>query len=258
MKKVNILIIILVATLAFSSCQEKHYAVSSIEASRIEMDSTWDAKADPQMVELVNSYSEELHKEMNVEIGTAAQTLVKGFPQSLLTNFTTDAMKEYGTELWGQVDFAVVNNGGLRSTLNKGTITVGDLFEIYSFDNRLVLLELKGKTVNDFFGYIAVNGGEGLSSGIELVVRDRKIESLKIGGQPVDEERIYRVATLDFLAEGNSGMGAFTHAVNYIDSNVTLRDAMIEQVKKTTAANKEVDASLDNRIKVYPEKSADK
>ncbi len=250
MKKVDQFVFIFIVVCLFPACSTKHYAVKSIEGTRVEMDSTWDAKADPAIVALVNSYKTKLEAEMNVEIGTAAQTLDKGYPQSLLTNFTTDAMKQFAAEKLGGADFGVVNNGGLRSVLNKGKITVGNLYEIYSFDNQVVLLELPGKAVRELFEYIAVQGGEGLSNGVQLVIKDRKIKSLKIGGQPLDENKTYRVVTLDYLAEGNSGMVAFKQAVRTTDPGLTLRDVMINHVKKCTAEGQVIDARLDDRIKI--------
>lgn len=249
MKKVNFYIVTFIAfVICFTACVEKQYVVKSIEGSRVEMDSTWDAKADPEMVALVNSYKTRLEAEMNVEVGIAVQTLKKGYPQSLLTNFTADAMKEIASKKWGAVDFAVVNNGGLRSTLNEGIITVGNLYEIYSFDNELVLIDVPGKAVKSFFNYIAINGGEGLSSGIKLVIKDKKVKSLLIGGKPLDPNKTYRIATLDYLAQGNGGMADFARSTKYTDSHQTLRELMIEYVKEKTNQNVEIDAKLDDRI----------
>ncbi|MDR3218033.1 MAG: 5'-nucleotidase C-terminal domain-containing protein [Dysgonamonadaceae bacterium] len=251
MMKVKLFVpLLFVLATFFTACSKKQYAVKSIEGARIEMNSDWDNKADPGIVALVDAYKTKLNVEMNQEIGFADKTLTKGFPQSLLTNFTTDAMQDYASGSWGHIDFAVVNNGGLRATLNEGPVTVGNLYEVYPFENRLVLLELQGKAVKAFFDFIAFHGGEGLSKGIELVIQKRKIKSLKISGQTLDENKIYRIVTIDFLAEGNSGMEALTQAVEYTDLNITLRDAMIEFVKKLTTENKRIDAKTDNRIKI--------
>ncbi|GHT79067.1 5'-nucleotidase [Bacteroidia bacterium] len=251
MKKVNIFASFFCIVLLLSSCAKTHYAVKAIETSRIAIDSTYEAKANPQMVALVESYKKQFDAEMNEPIGTAAQALTKKYPQSLLSNFTADAMREIANRLWGDVDFAVMNMGGLRATLNKGTITIGNMYEVYPFENRLVLLELPGTAVKAFFDFIAFNGGQGLSNGIRLVVKKRAVESLEIGGKPLDENKTYRVATIDFLAAGNDHMDALTQATRLIDSNEQLRNYMIEQVKNLTANNKEVDAKLDDRITIY-------
>jgi 2',3'-cyclic-nucleotide 2'-phosphodiesterase (5'-nucleotidase family) len=241
-------VVLICATL--SACVQSNYAVLSVKDSRIEINKTWDAKANPELEALVASYKTQLDAEMNVPIGMAAQTLQKGFPQSLLSNFTADAMQQTAETVWGNVDFSVVNMGGLRSALNQGPITAGNLYEVYPFENRLVLLELPGTAVKTFFDFIASHGGQGLSGTVSLVVKKRTVESLKIGGKPLDEHKTYRVATLDYLAEGNDGMTALKQATRIEDSNKQLRDWMIEYVKTLTTNNTEINATIDNRITV--------
>jgi 2',3'-cyclic-nucleotide 2'-phosphodiesterase (5'-nucleotidase family) len=232
------------------ACTPKQYAVKSIADTHVEMNSHYDVPANPQVTAMIATYKTQMEAEMNQPIGEAAQTLVKGYPQSLLGNFTADAIQELAAERWGKVDFAVMNVGGMRSTLNAGTITIGNLYEIYSFDNRLVLLELPGKAVKEFFNYIAERGGQGLSHSVEVVVKNHAVESLKINGELLDEKAVYRVGTIDYLAEGNDGMVAFKQATKYLDSNETLRDAMIQYVRSLTAKNQKADAKMDTRITV--------
>ena len=251
MKKVNLLLFVLSVSLLLS-CSRKQYEISSIDVSFVQMDSTWDAKVNPQIQALVDTYKENLEKEMNVQIGTATETLIKGTPQSLLSNLTADVLKERAEKIEKQVDFAVVNNGGIRTTLNQGIITVGNLYEIYPFENALVILDMPGKAVKEFFDFIAKKGGEGLSTGIQLIIKDGKVESLEIGNQPLDENRLYKVATVDYLAEGNDGMVAFKQASHVLSSNEMLRDIMIDYVKECTKNNKEINAKLDNRIIIDP------
>jgi 2',3'-cyclic-nucleotide 2'-phosphodiesterase (5'-nucleotidase family) len=73
---------------------------------------------------------------------------------------------------------------------------------------------------------------------------------LKIGGKTIDEHKIYLVATIDYLAEGNDRMEAFTRAIKVTDSNLLIRDVLIDYIKKQTAENKAIDSNLDNRITI--------
>ena len=256
MKKINCLVVFCVFFI-FLSCSDKsvpgakkEYRITGFEAARIEMDSTWDKNADPEMIRLVDSYKNKLEAQMSEEIGTAARTLVKDYPQGLLSNFTADAMKLFIEKKGENVDFAIINNGGLRSTLNEGKITIGAMFEIYSFENQLVLLDVPGEAVKELFSYLAVNGGEALSTGLRFVIKDRKVKSLHIGGQAFDENKTYRIVTVDFLAEGNSGMEALTKAVKYTAIGTTLRDAITQHIKEKTRQGELIDAQLDDRIKI--------
>ncbi|GHS90965.1 5'-nucleotidase [Bacteroidia bacterium] len=232
-----------------TSCSQKQYVIADIQSSRILMDSIWDNKISPKTQELVAKYKIQLETQMNEVIGEAARTMKASIPQSLLTNLTSDAMKQYGEKYSGQpVDFAVCNVHGHRSVLAQGPITVGNMFEVYSFDNLLVVLELDGKSVTELFGYYASNEGEGVSSDVQLRIRNKKIASLTVGGKQVENDRIYRIATLDYLADGNSGMTALTKAKKTISTGITLRDVMIDYVRKCTAAGKNIDSNPDSRI----------
>jgi 2',3'-cyclic-nucleotide 2'-phosphodiesterase (5'-nucleotidase family) len=250
MKKVELKLWLFVWALVFVACTPKHYAVKSIEGSRIEMDKSWDAGANAEMTALVDSFKTKMNAEMDERIGTAAQTLKKGLPQSLLSNFTADVMLESGENLWGKVDFSLMNMGGLRTSIIEGVVTITNMYEVYPFNNRLVLLELPGTEVKDLFDSIAHYGGEGLSKSIELVIKDKKVNALKIGGKPFDEQKTYRIVTIDYLAEGNDRMKALAKATKYTDSSILLRDVMINYIKKLTDNKKEINASLDDRIKM--------
>jgi 2',3'-cyclic-nucleotide 2'-phosphodiesterase (5'-nucleotidase family) len=248
MKKVNWINII--AVILLTACAQSQYVIKNVEVARVEMDSTWEPAANTEMRTLVNSLKAKMTEETQIVIGTAKRTLTKGKPQSLLSNFTADAIFDYASGLWGHVDFAVTNIGGIRNTMNQGQITIGTMYEIFPFNNRIVLLELQGKAVKEFFDSIAKTDGEGLSKNIEVILKDKAVNSLKIKGKTIDDNKIYRLATLDYLAEGNDRMEALSKAVKVTDSNILLRDALIEFIKKQTAENKAIDSNLDNRITI--------
>jgi 2',3'-cyclic-nucleotide 2'-phosphodiesterase (5'-nucleotidase family) len=250
MKKGSLIISLLIVLFLFNACARKQYVVKSVNGYLVEMNSKYDSIADPEMLSFVQSYKTKVDAKMNEVIGEAIQTLTKVGTQSLLANFTTDAMQEYANDLWGTVDFAVINNGGLRTTLNQGAVTVGNIYEIYAFENRLVLLELPGKAVKQLFDGFVQRKMEGFSKNVHLTLKNKSIESLTIGGKPLDEKATYRVVTVDYLAEGNDGMEAFTQATHYADSNNILRDMMIEYIKNLTANNKKIHASPDDQIKI--------
>jgi 2',3'-cyclic-nucleotide 2'-phosphodiesterase (5'-nucleotidase family) len=258
MKKVNWInckdiaknVFTVIAVISLAACTQKQYIVKNIEVARVEMDDAWEPSENTEMRTLVNSYKVKMTEETQIVIGTAKRTLTKDKPQSLLSNFIADAIFDYAAGLWGPVDFALANNGGIRNILNQGQITIGNMYEIFPFNNRIVLLELQGEAVKELFNAIANAGGECLSKNIEVVIKDKAINSLKIGGITVDDSKIYRIATIDYLAEGNDRMGALTKAVKVTDSNILMRDAMIEFVKKQTSENKAIDSNLDNRITI--------
>jgi 2',3'-cyclic-nucleotide 2'-phosphodiesterase (5'-nucleotidase family) len=228
----------------------KQAEVGEIKVSRILMDSAFDSSANSPMTALVDSFKTLMDVKIHEEIGFADVDLVKGKPQSLLGNFAADAMFDFGNKKWGKIDFAISNIGGIRGTLNKGKITVGELYEIFPFENEIVMLELKGKFVKKLFDAIAVKSGEALSKNIECVINGKNVESLKIGGKRVEDRATYRIVTINYLAEGNDGMTALADADSTLGSGVLIRDMLIAHIKNLTADGKNIESKLDNRIRI--------
>ncbi len=240
----------LLALTMMSACKPA-YRVTEISGTFVPMDVSYDLPPHEKMQELVNSYKTELGKEMNVVIGKSLQFMDYKRPESLLTNLTSDVMKAYGDEhLPNGADIAVINVHGHRATLPEGDVTVGNLYETYSFDNAITFLEVKGSDLNRIFDAYACIGGAGISGNVRLVIENSKVKSVTVDGEPVDDNRLYNVVTVDYLAEGNDHMGAFRNAIACIYTGITLRDVMIDWMKEQTRQGKEVDSALDGRIKI--------
>ena len=119
------------------SCHQQ-YRITEMSGTIVEMNSSLEAHPHREMGALVQSYKTELDREMNVVIGRSTQFMDYRRPESLLTNLTSDVMKSYGDEhLPGGADIGVMNVHGHRATLPAGDVTIGNLYEIYSFDNTI-------------------------------------------------------------------------------------------------------------------------
>jgi 2',3'-cyclic-nucleotide 2'-phosphodiesterase (5'-nucleotidase family) len=122
-------------------------------------------------------------------------------------NFFTEAMRAVF-----DADLAFNNNGGMRADLPAGDITVEDLLTVEPFGNSLVLVDMDGRTIRRIFERKSRRGSSGISqSGAEIVVDPdaddgQRVLELRIGGEPVQPDKVYRVATSDYLMEGNSGL----------------------------------------------------
>ena len=91
--------------------------------------------------------------------------------------------------------------------------------------------------------------GEGLSGAKLVISKEGKLLDAKVEGKPVDPEKEYQVATIDYIAEGNDRMEAFKKATAKVEpENAVLRDLFIEYVKRMEAAGRCVDAEVEGRI----------
>mgnify|MGYP000867458417 CR=1 FL=1 len=225
------------------------YAIVNISGQIVEMNQEQGSNAEMQA--FVNKYKGTLDKQMNEVVGTSSEFMQKGRPESLLTNLTSDVMKAYGDKHFNSgADVAMMNVNGHRATLPEGNITLGTLFEVYSFDNTITFLEVKGEDLSKIFEAYAYIGGKGISSNAQLVIGDRKLKSATLDGKPIDANKIYNVVTIDYLADGNNGMKALRDAVSINDTGITLRDVMIDYVRELTAEGKQISSQLDGRITI--------
>jgi len=221
-----------------------------VKKSRYSITQVYDSGLNKKTVALIDGYQQKMDKEMSQVVGFAPHGMGGGLPESALLNMTADALRGAGERHTGErVDIAFMNNGGLRSTLSKGNITTGNIFEIYPFDNALVVLSMKGSDLKPVFDYLAQNGGGGVSN-VGLQIAGGKVKSLTIGGKPLDESRIYKVATIDYLADGNDGFGSLKNAIDRKYTGQKLRDVMLQYIKDLTARGLPVEAQEDGRVKV--------
>jgi 2',3'-cyclic-nucleotide 2'-phosphodiesterase (5'-nucleotidase family) len=245
--RIKIIPVAFLAILLFS-CKQPYY-VTQVSGTIVKMDSTFDIQPDRKMQALVQSYKTVLDREMDEIIGYSAQYMDYKRPESLLTNLTSDVMKAYGDEhLPNGADVGVMNVHGHRATLPKGEITMGNLYEIYSFDNAITFLELRGSDLKKIFDAYARIGGAGISSNVKLVTEGGKVKSVSIDGRPILDDKVYHIVTLDYLAEGNDNMSAFRNALLRVDTGVTLRDVMIGYVREQTRRGNKIVSTLDGRI----------
>jgi 2',3'-cyclic-nucleotide 2'-phosphodiesterase (5'-nucleotidase family) len=223
--------------------------VSLNNYERIEIDSRYDTMVNPEMKKVFMKYKTSLENQVMKTIGESEMYMDAKAPESLLSNFLADELLKKANEINSQkVDLAIINFGGIRAPLNKGKITVSDIYKIMPFENELVIVNIKGSDLKDVLNNIAEEGGEGVSN-IRLEISGKNIESLQIAGEPFDENKEYVVATMDYLAEGNSGMNGFLKATKRFDTHLKVRDVYISQIEKITASGGKVTSSLDGRIR---------
>lgn len=207
---------------------------------------------DPKLTDFVNIYKNQLDAEMSRVIGHSAKYMNTGRPESLLTNLTSDFMMQLDRSYTDgeTIDAAFMNVFGIRAPIAKGEITVGNIFDTYPFENTLTIVKIKGKYLQEIFRSYARMGGAGLSKNIKLTIKDKQLVESSINGKAVENERIYTIVTLDYLAEGNDGMEALTNAVSVKQTGIALREYMIDNIMELEEKGLKVTSSLDGRITI--------
>jgi 2',3'-cyclic-nucleotide 2'-phosphodiesterase (5'-nucleotidase family) len=146
---------------------------------------------------------------------------------------------------------AITNSGGLRQDIDAGTVTVGNLISAFPFPNTIHLVEIKGAYLYDLFEHGAglTNGILQVSKGVEIIYDENKpvgsrIKSCKLNGVELDREKIYRVLTSNFLADGGDGFLAFKKAVSRKKTNHEIVQAMISYLKTFETYNPKTEGRI--------------
>lgn len=237
--------------LALGSCHFS-YKLTKVDGEMIPIDSVWDKHPDARAVALLTPYKAKIDSMMYRVMGVSEMTMEKGHPESLLSNLVADVIRESAVQVLGKpADMGLVNVGGLRNTLSEGEITCGAIYEILPFENSLCVVTLKGASLRELFGNIAAKRGNGVS-GVQLdITSDGKLIGGTIGGVPIEDEKLYTVVTIDYLADGNDGMEALIQATTRVcPERATLRQIFMDYVDRQTAAGKKITSHLDGRVTV--------
>ena len=236
----------LMFALLFSSLQAQDYKVRSFCWERIEVTSELDATPSEVAANVVAPYKASVDSIMAPPLGLSRVAMNAKRPESLLSNWAADVMVEGGTATGLEpADMGLINIGGLRNNMPEGIVRRGDVMLISPFENYMVVLEMKGSDLLELMKDIAAVKGEGVSSSVRMeITADGKLLSCTIGGKEIDPHRIYTVATIDYLAEGNDKMYSLKKAVKRHDIGILARDIMMEYIIK----HRVIDSKLEGRI----------
>lgn len=239
------------ALLILSSCRSSHELVKS-ERTMIQIDSVWDAHPDAKAVALLAPYKATMDSIMYRVVGISEMTMKGGHPESLLSNLVADVLREAAAQVLGKpADMGLVNMGGLRNILSEGDITCGNIYEILPFENSLCVMTLKGIHLKSLLAAIASLQGEGVS-GIRIeVTKDGQLLNATVDGASINDNQLYTVATIDYLADGNGRMDAFLQAEKrQCPEGATLRGLFMDYVERQTKAGKKITSNIEGRVTV--------
>ena len=139
------------------------------------------------------------------------------------------------------------NYGGIRTSLPKGEITVGNIFELMPFENEMVFLKLKGDQMQAFLNYIAAKGGESVG-GARFMISNGKAKNALINRESLKPEKDYWLVTNDYVANGGDGLEVLTECLEFVKSGIKIRDAIISYLEGKQDKNEIVNGNLDGRI----------
>ena len=188
-------------------------------------------------------------------IGYSTDYMTSYYPESPLSNWFVDLLMVKTEQLAGKkVDLGIVNFGGIRIDMPKGDIILDDMLSMFPFKNQLVYVEQKGSQIRKILEGMAARRFQVLG-GVRVVAEDGKLVSAEIGGEPLDDDRTYGMATISFLMTGGDGLTLADKALSVtVFEDVDIIDAVLEYVYAETAAGRDIGYKTDGRVVVKGER----
>ncbi|MFB4165016.1 bifunctional UDP-sugar hydrolase/5'-nucleotidase [Alteribacillus sp. JSM 102045] len=183
--------------------------VTNIEGQLHDVDELEEIDEDVQAS--VESYQEEADELLSEEVGETKTGLSREGRNEQdvpLGNFWTDAMRDSI-----DADIAFTNNGGIRASIDEGTITAGDFYEVEPFGNEVMKIHMTGESIEEVieYSYSRYNAIDLQASGIGYTIYydeedDEYVDAeILVDGEPIDPEKTYVVAVNDYIGTGGDG-----------------------------------------------------
>lgn len=223
----------------------------------VRMTSQYDSKIDPKLQKYVDRQKARLEMEMNVVIGYCDATLASFVPASPLSNFLTDILlaksPDYVADtIFRQCDVSLLNFGGIRSQLPAGEVTVGNIFSLSPFENYLTFIEIKGSELRKMFNRFKEKSNNAPFSGAQLTFSQGRPYRILVQGKPLMDDRVYRLVTLNFIADGGDNILRDIQFEKKITTEVVFRDFLIQEIKNMNQEGRHIVGKMDDRVVIQP------
>jgi 2',3'-cyclic-nucleotide 2'-phosphodiesterase (5'-nucleotidase family) len=232
---------IYITILLFSAC--KSYQIVETNNTKINISN---ATFDSSIYYIYKPFKDSLDKIMYQNIAMLNDDLYKKQPNSELGNLMADILFEETKKANNQdIDFAILNYGGIRvPSLAKGNIKILDAYNLMPFENYIGYLELNAMQVQALADSICNKGGWPISH-ITFIMKAKKATNIYINQIPLNQNKTYKIAIIDYIANGGDGM-TFLKSVPYYNTGILFRDAIINYFK---AQHQAINANEEVRIK---------
>ncbi|WP_190809004.1 5'-nucleotidase C-terminal domain-containing protein [Flagellimonas sp. S3867] len=234
----------------FLSCQQEKGQLSKIQGKQLKIDSSLTAV--DSISDYIAPFKNRINEVLDSTLAYAPETipLDDAKHNTSMGNLMADIVlaetvplfkKQTGKDL----DFVVLNRGGIRTIISKGNVSARNAFEVMPFENYISVVELNGVAVRELISFLVNASKAHPIAGMQIILdKNGNLESVDIQGSPFDETRNYFVATSDYLVQGGPSIGFFNDMVSVTDTGYLLRNAIIDHLKKIDT----VRASVDDRF----------
>ena len=230
------------------SCKEEKMALTKIKGEQISISDS--LQLDPEIEAFIKPYRDRVNQDLDSVLAYAVATYSKhdGDFNTAIGNLFADVVMEQSNPIFNKrtghdIDMVLVNHGGIRAIISKGNVTTRTAYEIMPFENSIVVVEMKGKTITDsLVRYLSLAKRAHPIAGLHLALdKDFNIAKATINDQPIEPEKTYYVATNDYLYSGGDRMTFFKTNDSLYVLDYRIRNALLDYFKKVDTINPVID-----------------
>ncbi len=241
------LFVIFITIVCFVSCKQGVERVLKIEGKEITIDSSY-SESD-SIDGFIAPYRNHINAVLDSALAYAKWPISReeGRYNTPAGNLMADLILSEASPIFKsrtgkEIDFVLLNFGGIRSIISEGKVTARTAYEVMPFENSIEVVELSGSSVNKLIDYLLNSEKPHPISGMQIVLnKNGKLHSVNIQGKRFDQKRNYNVATSNYLITGGDHMDFFKEGLKVTATDYLIRNAMIDYFKKVDTLAPKID-----------------
>jgi len=166
--------------------------------------------------------------------------------------YIDELMRAVADSTGKKVDVGIANRGGVRVDMPQGDVLYDDIMSMFPFRNRICYVALRGKELRSIFDEMAKSFFQ-IIGGAKITAHNGRLVSVIIDGEPLDDDKLYGVATVDFLLDGGDGLKLGKNSEETIHCNGYLYDTILAYVASLTAQGKPIEFENQHWLTVIGE-----
>ncbi len=242
--------VVFVTFVSLLSCKKKNYTLANIDSKLLIINDS--IKSIDSINSFVAPYRNRINEILDSTLAYAPRMITKNVGEYNTTagNLMADIVLSEANPIFKsrtdrEIDFVLLNYGGIRSIISKGKVTARTAYQIMPFENAIVIVELNGKSVRELVSFLINSGRPHPIAGLQIILNsNNNLQSVNIKGKPFDEESSYFIATSSYLLNGGDKMNFFKNNLSVTEVDYMIRNAMIDYFKKVDT----IDPVIDSRF----------
>jgi 2',3'-cyclic-nucleotide 2'-phosphodiesterase (5'-nucleotidase family) len=239
--------VIFITIISFTSCKQDPTSLKKLEAKQLAIDST--ATSITHIETFVRPYRERINVILDSVLAYAPYAISKtdGIYNTTEGNLMADLILFEANPIFKirtgkNIDFVLMNHGGIRASISKGNVSARTAYEVMPFENNISVVALKGTSVLELVDYLVKSKRAHPVAGIQIILNTNDtVRSISIQGKPLDENALYYVATSDYLVSGGDDMVFFKNGVSFTTLDYKIRNAIIDYFTKVDTLSPIID-----------------